>query len=616
MELRTRTLPSLSNLSAAVGAKRLKRTYVCAISVIVVLALLLLEVLYGDENWTQQSSDVTQHLGNDGVVTLVELMWRDIQKAFSESHPKIQEMLGPLIYTWIFLPCLCIFTYAMTWEASTDGIKTSESSNSLIIHPDDDANHNILDPKKLSSALVAAQIEVGHCTIAEVASHKTSCAFHGGSVFVMDSELSPEKLLDIRSLVGMHCFKVAFREYKHSNIQEAMYLLKMIRFNLMVARFTPLNVTLIITSERGALPLSPEGKIASSQLVECVLRRANVSFWPTKVMSSASLAPLAEQGKDEAAYLLQVALTSGLFTSARDIQSGSLSHRSSCRHKGPCHDIAFWGTPRLLDKSQLLVSDLLLSDCNVSNQCVRSWPEENQNNLSSIDSGVQGIIYHQLPWIQGLVHFHYGHGLVVIADFATSYPYPCGCIEEADLIFASWQEAAQAGAVQHGDSFLIELVQHGYVCALGAGGAYQLLRDWESAQANVDRSSPPFGLHRHFTSGNNWATCFFHPIFIGPRIVGCVIQATCESATSEMECIVSRACLNRESKSHEATVMETLISRGDCVVANAAAFNASSLPQGTSLRAINPRIDLFILEQLPCPFQNVRDSGWKLPVPR
>ena len=51
----------------------------------------------------------------------------------------------------------------------------------------------------------------------------------------------------------------------------------------------------------------------------------------------------------------------------------------------------------------------------------------------SIDCSVHARLYAALPELQAVLHFHGGY---VAEDCATSYPYPCGTVEEAEECLA------------------------------------------------------------------------------------------------------------------------------------------------------------------------------------
>lgn len=53
---------------------------------------------------------------------------------------------------------------------------------------------------------------------------------------------------------------------------------------------------------------------------------------------------------------------------------------------------------------------------------------------SSIDSGMQSLLYSYFPFIESFLHFHYSPGAIVIPTFKTEKTYPCGVTEEAEEV--------------------------------------------------------------------------------------------------------------------------------------------------------------------------------------
>lgn len=129
-------------------------------------------------------------------------------------------------------------------------------------------------------------------------------------------------------------------------------------------------------------------------------------------------------------------------------------------------------TPRQVEKALCLPEHLIIAE---------HHPEERRlvyagTRKPSIDASVQATLYERLPKIDGLLHVHAEAGLF-LADATTTFPFPCGTQEEAEMVVDTIIAQARIGFTP----FIVELIHHGYLIALYHEHLAQLDHEWDAA---------------------------------------------------------------------------------------------------------------------------------------
>ena len=283
--------------------------------------------------------------------------------------------------------------------------------------------------------------------------------------------------------------------------------------------------------------------------------------------------------------LLQLAREAGLLTRARDFRSGNISllpgrerrrgesqismfesKASSLASKSSRTCVAVIVSPRQVDKAKLQVKDMCFCVVQTSQRVVQCVASVHSNSSptassyrsfsspasvatpppsasfinsaqpaetlkSSIDTGMQGILYEALPQVCEMLHFHYQANMIVLPDAVTMFAYPCGVEEEARAVIACLQEKnlfRPATTPQSNPPYLlashlaregclVELVHHGYLLMLTkSNDAQKVLECWRVIQEKA-RKEQSVDEMSECDVGN-----ILCPVFVGASIVGAV----------------------------------------------------------------------------------------------
>ncbi|MCB9677052.1 MAG: NUDIX domain-containing protein [Alphaproteobacteria bacterium] len=328
-----------------------------------------------------------------------------------------------------------------------------------------------------------------------------------GKIRSTDDELvirmrrNPKLLAGLRERCGRQTTLVGFKLLSGVSNDELVRVaraqLQKCRLDLTVANdlqtFGPgLHPVVLVTPEGGAIPRSGDKDAVAAALVDFVLRRRAVRWFHSVPTGSPAVE---DPGKAVAAGLLGFAQQTGLLPAGPD---GNVSARA---------DGGLWATPRQVDKASVTPDQLVR---------VHTDPDAREHRYAgakpSIDSSVAALLYRWLPDLRALVHFH---DAIAIPTAETGFPYPCGCVEEAEEIHRALAGAAARRAYTGGD-FLVRLAHHGWLLGLAAPDA--LLRRWDAFVAAHEAHVARLG-----------GTCTARsPVFAGGAVVG--LLATLETA--------------------------------------------------------------------------------------
>ena len=127
---------------------------------------------------------------------------------------------------------------------------------------------------------------------------------------------------------------------------------------------------------------------------------------------------------------------------------------------------------------------------------------------SSIDTGVQEMIYRRFPKTDYLLHFHSPWGRF---SRRTKFPFPCGTVDEGEEIISA------LGDQPDGD-FALELVHHGALLGLTDGGVSRLTGEWNACRDEYRRHL--VAVHKESALGDGR----LRPVFADAAIVGVVFE--------------------------------------------------------------------------------------------
>lgn len=247
----------------------------------------------------------------------------------------------------------------------------------------------------------------------------------------------------------------------------------------------------LVTPEGGSIPLDGPRDEVAARLVDFALRRARVTRFRTEA-GAAGAAP-DRPAAEAAAALLAVAQEADLLPRT----DGNASARAAGH--------GFWITPRGADKSRVAVRDLIQVDADFARRTLVMRGA----HPASIDALVHASLYEQFPRLASVLHFHEA---LLLADAATTFPYPPGSLEEAEEIHRALAESAAAGRWREGP-FAVHLVEHGFLFGLEAGGAERLRAEWNEARRVL--------ADRHAALGWREAGApRLTPVFASTRIAG------------------------------------------------------------------------------------------------
>jgi len=319
------------------------------------------------------------------------------------------------------------------------------------------------------------------------------------------------------------------------------------RINLMV--FTDLlrlekekKIIFATTPEGGTLPFSGNYSSISRKLYKFITKREAVSWFRTAHQGECKLTKeeRTQNTFKSASLLLQFAIDTHLLTS----HPGNISFRfPSPSPLRPSNQVGFLVTPRKVDKSKLTPQELVRAEADISSVAIKCWCSPDRK--SSIDSGVQAILYNRLPHIHGFLHFHYNFTSIIVPDLQTTFNYPCGTVEEADDIVYCLSQKILEKKIGAQSGFMVDMIHHGYLLALKQKGAFELINQWKQIceafkTKHIKQQMKNLPLKNHnSTTNSNSDPCIeikakiiadldenytFHPIFLGPVIVGLIAQ--------------------------------------------------------------------------------------------
>jgi 8-oxo-dGTP pyrophosphatase MutT (NUDIX family) len=323
---------------------------------------------------------------------------------------------------------------------------------------------------------------------------------------------NPKILSTLREEAGIESFIVGFKLLSGVSdselIETALRQVKGARTNLSVANDLQkidfergIHPVVMVTPEGGAIELEGSRPEVANGIVEFVLQRQDVHWFRTSVRPGFDPAPY-ENLKDAAGDLLRMAQEARLLIDS----NGNISYRGEPDGEKP----QFFVSPRQKDKSQITVDDLSYATVDLDNLSI----ESEGPHKSSIDTGVQGVLYHELPELESILHFHPGD-VLVLSDAAAEFPYPCGTVEEADQILSALDRLRLEEGYGGGE-FLVELPHHGYVLGLEQGGTQRIQLEWETAREGDAQHL------REIDEPGIEAGLVITPVFSGPHIVGVI----------------------------------------------------------------------------------------------
>lgn len=282
---------------------------------------------------------------------------------------------------------------------------------------------------------------------------------------------NPKLIAQLRERCGVETFIVGFKLLSHVSRDElvntARAQLEKNHLNLVVANdlseiHDGVHPVIVVTPEGGVITMTGTKEAVARQLVSFVLMRHKTTWIRSCALFSRHPPTVEYRESHEAtARLLAFAQDAGLLPTT----DGNVSHRA---------DRGFWITPRHVKKNEVRPDDLIFVRSVFENVCV----EFEGAHKPSIDSPVHAFLYDCLTGIQSFMHFHEA---IVLTDFLTQNPYPCGTIEEAKEIFRVLLDAVKSGRLHTNEPFAVQLIQHGYLIGLETGGVERVVREWSHA---------------------------------------------------------------------------------------------------------------------------------------
>lgn len=360
---------------------------------------------------------------------------------------------------------------------------------------------------------------------------------------------NPKLIAAFREQFGIRTFLVGFKLLSRASradlITAAREQVHRNRLNLTVANDLDdlrdgRHPIILVTPEGGAIPIDGTKDEVATQLVAFILRRVDVQWSRSEVIPDTSTIDRREEirkaMRNRAGTLLGVAQRANLLPGTE----GNVSYRTV--------GLEFWVTPRQVPKTTLTASDLVFVDPDLPRGLIRY----RGTRKPSIDSIVQATLYAHLPDIKGFLHFHDG---IVIADAETTFPHPCGTIEEAEEILRAIDAAVRAQRYRSGP-FAIRLIHHGVLIGIEPGGAERLMEEWREAEY-------AYRMHLGSVSGSNGRRpVTLQPVFASGNIIGVLARFTEFAASS---CFILP---NARAKGFGDEVIRQLDQRGDTIVAH------------------------------------------------
>jgi len=156
-------------------------------------------------------------------------------------------------------------------------------------------------------------------------------------------------------------------------------------------------------------------------------------------------------------------------------------------------------SPRQVAKASLSAGDFCVAEVRVADRHVTCHPGARRDCKSSIDTGVQAMLYERLPYVTAMVHFHYPPFCLAVPDAVTRFPYPCGVAEEAEEVLRALSATESSGR----GPLLVELAHHGFVLLLTEHHTPRaVLEEWNSLAGRGREGEPRY------------------PVWCGAHIVG------------------------------------------------------------------------------------------------
>lgn len=357
---------------------------------------------------------------------------------------------------------------------------------------------------------------------------------------------NPKLLSGLRDRCGQKTFLVGFKllsGVSHSElVTTALEQTKKNRLNLTVANDLSeikngQHPITLVTPEGGALERKGTKEDVARAMVEFAMKRQAVRWFRTEIVTAEATEALevSSRTKVRAAGLLHFAHSASLL---HDF-NGNLSV------KDPLSE-AMIVSPRKVNKGAMGTEDLVIASVDLKERIVRA------SGKSSIDTGVSALLYRSSLAIGSLLHFHPGRALVLDAS-KTAYPFPCGTVEEGLEILRALDGK---NALSKEGSFMVELINHGYLLGISRKDEESLLRQWE-AVVRMHKT------HLKRLDAAEESITRRTPLFVGAKIVGLIATVTL-SAGDEASSLFMVAT-DRHS-GHGSRFAALLRERGDKVI--------------------------------------------------
>ncbi len=245
----------------------------------------------------------------------------------------------------------------------------------------------------------------------------------------------------------------------------------------------------LVTVEGGAIRLDGARREVAEKIAAFVLKRAAVDWFRTE--HHAEPAPIIGAERLKIGRLIDLAQRLGLLTD----RSGNASVRETD---------SIIVTPRQLDKSRITAEHACLAAVDLGTRVIRS---QGPSVKPSIDTGVQEMIYRARSGVDRLLHFHSPWGRY---SRRTSFPYPCGTVQEGNEIVA----AIGGGSGE----FALELAHHGAIIGLTGSGVPRLEAEFSACASAYRTHLSGIGLEGILSRGR------LRPVFSDASVVGVVLE--------------------------------------------------------------------------------------------
>lgn len=322
----------------------------------------------------------------------------------------------------------------------------------------------------------------------------------------LEMQRLPKIISTLRNMTSKKTFLVGFKLLSNVKeetlIQEARKQIRENRLNLCVANDSRKvfgkngHPVLVVTPEGGVVRLTGSKSQVAFELVKLVLERSQCKWFRSVVESESG----SIERKSKGGSYLDFALMCGMIEGFDGNVSVSLPKSREAESSRECLQV----TPRSVDKSALKAEDMLPVSVDLSNHSVHL----SSHIKASIDTGVHATIYKHHGYLEGMIHFH-SEKVIAVPDLKTAIAAPCGTLEEAQEILRTLSKKRSAP----GNSFLMELIRHGYLLGLDEEGFEKIWKDWssflEGHNEHLDSLPKKYQLKRY-------------PVFYGSSLVGLV----------------------------------------------------------------------------------------------